>query len=87
MKQDLTANDYKMTRKTANRVIMEMSKAERDSSTFKAARVKFKSGTYRRYCVILENGVVIRSAKDWARYSNPKGFTSMMLGRLESLSS
>ena len=79
MKKELTVNDFKMTRKTADRIIVEMSVAQREVMVWRKANVKFKSSTRERFCLLLD-GVKIRNSSEWE-----EGFTRALLSKLDEL--
>ena len=84
MKKELTVNDFKMTRKTADRIIVEMSVAQREVMVWRKANVKFKSSTRERFCLLLD-GVKIRNSSEWEAYKTPQGFTRALLSKLDEL--
>ena len=78
----MTANDFKMTRKTANKIINELTAEGRKAVTLKKAIVTFPNGARReRFCMFL-GGVKISSAKDWNAYNTPNGFHKLMIAKL-----
>ena len=79
---NLTAEDYKMTRATAERVILDTNKTERGSIMFRKATITTRTGRrLERYCLIFD-GHVIRSAQEWRRFRSPAGFTSALVAKL-----
>ena len=81
---ELTAQDYKMTRKTADHILLGMSKEERALCVFYKAAVKFKKGTRERFCLFFD-GHKIRNAREWRAFQTPEGFTSASLAKLHAL--
>ena len=83
-KAELTAQDYKMTRKTADRILLDMGKEERALCVFYKATVNFKGGKRERFCLFFE-GHKIRNAREWKAFQTPQGFTRASLAKLHRL--
>lgn len=81
----ITAKDYRMTRATAERVILDTNEAERGSIVFRKATITTRAGRrLERYCLIFD-GHVIRSAQEWRRFRSPAGFTSALVSKLHEV--
>lgn len=79
----MTANDFKMTRSTAEKILRELGPEGRKAVTLRKAMVKFPNGSRRERFSMNLDGIKITSAADWKAYNSPAGFTRLMVGALK----
>ena len=70
----MTANDFKMTRKTAERILRELGPEGRKAATLKKAMVRFSNGARRERFSMTINGIKITSIS--SRLSNTQNSVS-----------
>ena len=80
----MTANDFKMTRKTAERILRELGPEGRKAATLKKAMVRFSNGARRERFSMTINGIKITSAADWSAYNTAAGFTRLAVAGLHN---
>ena len=84
MNKTLTARDFKMTRRTADKILLWMTSDERAAAVFHRAIVRFRSGKRERFCLFFD-GHKIRNAAEWHAFNTNGGLMRASLARLERL--
>jgi hypothetical protein len=80
----MNASEYKMTRKTAEKILRELGPDGRKAATLKKAMVRFADGTRRERFTMTIDGIKITSAADWKAYNTSAGFTRLSVAALHA---
>ena len=80
----MNASEYKMTRKTAEKILRELGPDGRKAATLKKAMVRFSDGTRRERFTMTIDGIKITSAADWKAYNTSAGFTRLSVAALHA---